>query len=358
MQDGHALLFLALRLGLLIGVPAAFSLLLRLLGAGRGGAARSIGMGLISGVLVGPGIAGKLAPELAARLFTPGEPVTHALIGMLSVALFVGAWGGRRERRAAPGGGAPALLTAFGTAALSLAMVALPVAIAAAWLFDLDRAPALAMGAAFGSGSAFARVTLRRVRRVGRTRDARLFVGCGLLLSLGVIAALAPPDRVGFLLAPSGAFALGTIAGRLAPLHTRWRARLRGSMLLLMAACSAHLASLVEPTALASGWQPIGFVVLVLLVSDDLAAIGAGLGWLTFGRASMGSGCARRFVESQGLGSSLTMVAFGLALWSLGILDPASHAGAAVTVAVLLRALAGEAVLGVYRAVLDAASSE
>lgn len=358
MQDGDALLFLTLRLGLLIGVPAAFALLLRLLGARRGGAARSIGLGLIAGILVGPGITGRLAPDLSARLFAPGQPVTHLVIVLLSVALFVGAWGGRRERRCAQSVGVSDLLTAVGAAALSLAVVALPVAIVLGWLFDLDRPHALALGAAFGSGSAFAPMTLRRVRRVGRTPHARLFLGCALLLSFGVVAALAPPDRLGLLLAPSGAFAAGTIARRLAPPGARWRARLRGVLLLLTAACSAHLASLVEPSALAAGWQPIAFVLAVLLVSDDLAAIGAGLGWLTFGPTGVGAGWTGRFIESQGLGSSLTMVGFGVALWSLGMLDPASPAGGAVAVVLLLRGLAGEAVLGVYRAVLDAALGE
>ena len=359
MQDVHALLLLAVRLALLIGVPAVFALLLRLLGAGRGGAARSIGLGVIAGVIIGPGIAGRLVPDLSARFLKPGEPVTHAVVALLSVALFIGSWGGRRERRSMLlGEDVPDLLTAVGAAALSLAVVALPVAIVLVWLLGFDRAEALALGAAFGSGSAFARVTLRRVRRIGRTHEARMFVGCGLLLSFVVVAALAPPDRVGLLPAPSGAFAAGTIARRLAPLSARWRARLRGAMLLLTAGCSAHLVSLVEPSALGAGWQPVAFVLAVLLVSDDLAAIGAGLGWLTFGRAGVGVGYARRFMESRGLGSSLTMVGFGVALWSLGMLDPASPSGAAVVVALLLRGLAGEAVLGVYRAVLDAATEE
>ncbi len=358
MQDGHALLMFAARLGLLIGVPAFLALLLRLAGAGRSGALRSIATGSIAGVLLGPGIAGRLAPDVWGRVFSQAEPATPGIVAILSIAIFAAGWAGRRPSSAGQQAGPHDLLTALGAAFLSLAMTALPVAILLGWLFDLDRLTGLAFGAAFGSGSAFAHVTLRRIRPIGRSTDARLFLGCSLLLSFGLIAALAPPDRVWVLLVLAGAYTAGTIASRLAPLSARGRGILRGLLLALMAGCAARLASLLDPASLTSGWQPVAFVLAVLLVSDDLAAMGAGLGWLTLGRAGSGLGSARRYMESQGRGASLTMVAFGSGLWMLGMLNPGTAAGSAVVVALLLRGAAGEAFLGGYRAILDAAAGD
>ncbi len=358
MQDGQALLMLAVRLGLLIGVPALFALLLRLAGRGRGGAGRSVSVGLIAGMILGPGLAGRIAPDQWGRVFDQGEPATAGVVGLLGLALFVGGWAGRR--RANPGWrlGPRDLVSAFGAAAISLAMVVLAIATLLGWLFDLDRASGLALGAAFGSGSALARVTLRRIRPTGRSSEARLFLGCSLLLSFGVIAVLTPPDRFVLLLTPTGAFATGAVAARLAPLRSRHRATLRGLLLPLMAGCAAHLASLIDPGALLSGWQTVAFILAVLLLGDDLAAIGAGLGWLTFGRVGPRVGCARRFMESQGLGTSLTMVALGVVVWSVGLVDPTIPVGAAVIFALLLRGLVLEALLGAYRAVFDAATGE
>lgn len=358
MQDGQALPMLAVRLALLIGVPALIALFLRLAGRGRGGAGRSISVGLIAGMILGPGLAGRIAPDLRGHIFAQSEIATAGVVASLGLALFVGGWAGRRPAHPGSPFGPRDLLSAFGTASISMAIVVLPIATLLGWLFDLDRASGLALGAAFGSGSAFARVTLRRIRPIGRSSEARLFLGCSLLLSLGVIAVLTPPERIVLLLTPAGAFAAGAVAARLAPLRARHRATLRGLLLLLMAGCAAHLASLIDPGALFSGWQTAAFILAVLLLGDDLAAIGAGLGWLTFGRVGSGVGSARRFMESQGLGTSLTMVALGVVVWSVGLVDSSIPVGAAVIFAFLLRGLVLEALLGAYRAVFDAATGE
>ncbi len=384
--------------GALFGLAAALALLIRAARIPGGAPAAAVAGGILAGVLLGPAVAWRAAPDLSWRylrgnpeaqraladerqehqrellamqaggagteavsarareLRRDGDPAVRraaearqreldarawlALL-VLSVALALAAWARTRRssfaRLAWPGRRPEAAQFALPGAAMSL-MPALLAAAALRWGAGLELGPAIAVGGAFGAGSLLGPLRMRRRPRIGEAPD-RLALFC-LLVSALLMAGAALETAGGrpwALVLPAGAVGLGWLAGWAGPPGAQMRAVAREFLLVIGApGAVAFGAGQIALAELGGSWRTIGAIAILGLLAGAGQLLGAWLGMVAMrGRRRPMATALAALCAGVGL-----MQALGaLALLAMGVIEPWTTRGSAALAALLLSGL-------------------
>jgi hypothetical protein len=395
---------LSVSLASLLGLSVVLTLVCRAVRLPGGRPSAALLGGILAGIVLGPGILGKFAPDWYEQTFVGGvtqqraldelraqrqgllaagvsteavrefdrdhraerrflenarrkamaafrEPLDVAAVTMMGVAFFAAAWVSPRRRRLdwVDHG---QLAAVAGAAAMAVLVAAVPTTLVAHHLLRLPLPQAAALGAAVAAGSAFARLPMRWSADIGRhgSRGVGWFGGMALGLSIGLLTGVLPSDRVLWLAGPLGALAVGPVFGLASPANRHARSLARGLILVLVIPTLAAIAaSRVDPALLARGWRPGVFLALAALVASDGHFIGAWLGLQTLAFGTLRTQAHRFWLEAHAAGFSLTQVCFAVLLLATGMLDPGTVQGSAGLAGILVTALVPELLLGVHR---------
>ncbi|MCB9845345.1 MAG: hypothetical protein H6811_05100 [Phycisphaeraceae bacterium] len=237
------------------------------------------------------------------------------------------------------------------TAALAQSATAILVsAVVAAWVLRLDRAEALAIGGAVGAGSVFAHLRLRAQGEPALAAPARILAEFTFLLCTGTLALVSAAAMGPWLLPLMGAYMGGRItAGRLArraapPPPVEW-----GVLWLGVAPTVALLISSIDPSSLMDSTRATVFVVIVVLLAGSGHFLGVWIGVGMRGSSGLRAHSLLLWIESHGLGVSLTQMLLLMTLVASGLVRPSEPAGSAVVAGLVLGALSFELTIGLLR---------
>ncbi|MFG0286334.1 MAG: hypothetical protein ACF8R7_18120 [Phycisphaerales bacterium JB039] len=382
----------------LIGAAAALALLIRWGRIPGGAPAAAIAGGILAGVLLGPSVAWRAAPDLSWR-YLRGNPEAQQALAMarqeartellameaagadalaiearaqelrearapaercavearrveldarawlgllaLSVALALAGWGRTQRtgfaRLAWPDRSGPDSWTLALPGASMSVLAGLVAAAMLRWGVGLEMGAAVAVGGAFGAGAALGPLPLRRGLAVEGAAD-RLGIVC-LLVSAGLMigGAWVAGARPWAIALPAGALVLGWIAGWLARPTSRVRFIAREALLVVGAPGAVALAAgQIELAELTGSWRSIGSVVALALLAGGGQLLGAWLGMIGVRAHGRPMGVA---LEALCAGFGLMQACAGLALIALGVIDPQSTPGAVSLAALLLSGL-------------------
>ncbi len=384
----------------LVAAASIFAALFRAsrIPGGRGSAA--LAGGLLAGLLLGPVVMGRVAPDLHRRLVLGGDRQHAALIDLarnqgaeseallaagseidalrsladdhaearepleneLSLverrfALFqfgaafglVGAAVLLAARCTPPGAWRLASFETVVPVALgAVFFAAVPTALVAMWLLGVDRVLAITIGSAVAAGTCLGGLPMSKPLAPDVTPTSRAAGALTCLIACAVLAAAAPATQpwIGVL---AGAAVLGYALRAVLP---RAVAGGRGARAIIYAivipAATAAVAVRIDP-ALIVGWKPILFVALGLMLGGDGQLLGAWLGTHLGGPAHHCRRAHMIWIDAFGLGLPATQIVLALVLLASGVIDPHTTIGASVLAAILLGALSAELMTGPTR---------
>jgi hypothetical protein len=425
---------LLLRTCVFIGCAGPLALVLHRSRLPGGRPAAVVAGGILAGILLGPGVAGAVVPAASSVLFLGGEAERKALqeldleqegartalgavgaspeamgaliadqeavrgpvlerlnvarewtrvmtgsvmVGLVSVAVGLGAWvgvGGRdgggdgggdgrqddsrtltssglrstfplpggeegEGKRAVPGS-AGSVVGDVAVAAGVVMLALVPTGLLLQWLFEMRTRDVVAIGAVVAAGSLFGALPLRwmpRLARAGRDagRGAGMMQRVGMFGAFGAAGALAwsiEPSRLGFVLVPAVAIGVGSSVNHVRRPGVRARRWARRVVLwVCLPACAAYLARAVDTEALMVSWRPLTLVAIAAATAGAGHFVGFYLAIQTFGSDEARSRGAAHAIEFLASGVGLTQVCFAVVMFAA-----LPEAGSAAVLAMLL----------------------
>lgn len=400
----EVLLSFAVQLACLSLAGAGAASMLRWARIPGGAPAAAIVGGLIAGLLIGPGVAGRVAPTLHERVLVGGARerlaieslqgrhaaertalsatgVTPAaledlveqqheelravrethesaierhraladwgVIVLLSIALAMAAWSARRFARphATWASDSGVVAAAF----LAVAVAGVTTAVVMGWMFDAPAKQGLAVGGAVAAGSAFAGLPMRWIPAMGRIRAVRGFGVLGMVIAAGFVALAVRDEKLAWLIVPAMAFGVGTIAAAAKQASGRSRRRVFNCAMFLVLPTAAAYATYRLDLSLLTGWQPVLLVVFAALTAGDGHFIGAWLGIQIFAPDDQRMVSHALCVEFATSGVGLTQVCFAVVLIAADVISPETRLGAAALALILSNAAMIELTSGLSR---------
>ena len=370
----HAWIALLLRICFFIGCACPLALLLHRSGLPGGRPAAALAGGILAGILLGPSVAGTLAPDPTDALFLGGQTEYKALfdkdlehksaraalaqigpspeamadllkaqeqgrkplldqfneaqtrtalvsasamVSLVSLALGLTAWASPKSHSPPVPRSTTATLRESAIAVGIVLFAIIPTVLVLQRLLDPPIRDAVAIGAVIAAGSLFARLPLRWMTCVGRNPLTRRL---GLFVAFGAAAALAwaiPPERLAFLLAPAIAVGVGTSLNHVKRPGKRARRFVRRlSLWVCMPACAAYLAREIDGTALLVSWQPLTLVAVAAATAGAGHFIGCYLAIQTIGTDETRAHAAAHDIEFLASGVGLTQLCFAVVLFA------------------------------------------
>jgi len=396
------------RFGLLAGLAALFGLVLHVIRIPGGRPAACITGGVVAGLLVGPLVLGNVRPSLHRSMTQGDHPelraeleqrqqahrreiavmleagvsreavseriddqrleldpamdrldraidshrlaFRRALVVWLGLVVLAGSLCARRSARRDPTGNGSPLWIIAGS---SVVLGGLVGAVLASWMLGIDRATAIAIGAATGAGSVFSRTPVRWIARAGRTRSAARFGGAGLFIAILTMALAIDRTASAWLLVPTAGVMLG------AGMSSQWRIPLRvrtvarWTMLWpgmggIAAACVAQ----INPADVLGAWTTAGYVGLSVVLAGVGHWAGAGAAARAFGHGTAHRVPTTWWLEAHARGVPMTQICFAGVLIAARIVNTHTPTGGAVVLGLVLAACASELALPLTRRAL------
>lgn len=408
-----------LRFGALALIATAFGLVLRMARCPGGRPSGTLLGGVIAGVLLGPGVLGAVVPDLYERVVHGSEarelanaiddrqhqldadlvalaatgvsaqasdeqreqgeveladlrrlrqmaldehalPMRQIIVAVVSLVCVL-AMGLSVQTRATPAD-LPQLFPSMLAGLAGGSMALLAVALIGLKVGGLDRAEAIAVGAAVAGGTLLARFPLGTPSGVMRPPAMTIFGGSALFVAMMGMWWSLPDDQAGWLIAPVLTYLIAsTIRGRRAvPPQARRFAR-PIVLWLCVAPLTALLISMVDlQVALGSG-RLVLLMVLVGVVSGSAFWLGAWLAFKARGTQGQRDQAALLALDGYAQGVICTRVLALAMLMAAGALDPSGAVAGAIVLGAILGGALDALILDAGRAMLrgdEAVSSD